>query len=1327
MKRITTYVIGLLFPILSAQAQFGPPRVIDDAGASQLQYMEVADFDLDGDDDIALVPNETTVAFYENLGDGTFGERQRVYDQLQDVRSFEIYDINQDGAPDIIVGDRYGQLIWFPNQSGSFPTPITLNTQHTGGQWIIYSIMFSDMDADGMEDIVISIENSVYWLKRLSSNSFADAQEDGRFSQRLESDADSDNDGDKDLFALKTSYTRTLSMYENLGDGEIDYQLISSRSLGHMIEQFINVDLDGDDDLDILFESDYVDNLSSTFLSWFENDGSNNFEEREHIADSIASLSFGTLESYDLDNDGDDDVIYSSYDDSTIYWASNNGSGNFSEPVILHQGIKGVWDMEFSDFNGDEFEDIAAAAYLERRLAVLFNDGTGSFPNDLELTRSNAQHSVCLEDFNGDDINDIIVTETIRNRLVWYEGKGPGTFHPSEILLELNQPIFVILMDISGDLENDLLYAYDHYTDESTYEQTAKLAWRPIVNGVLGDEQFIIEHPDVPAMGYNLIYYYNIKPQADLDADGDLDLFLTPYIDSSALKYLKNDGLGNFSLTEISGPNYLHVVDVGAFGQIDGDGIADLMAYSYTQTPPYTGGISWLKQIGDDEYADPILIVEEEEEWVSSFYFDDMDDDGFLDLMLVMSSETLVWFKNNGNAEFTRHDLGEILTYEEQVIAMADHNDDGVEDIITTAYSNSQILWYENSGNSLDETQLIGYPFYSSYEIILSGDVDNDGDDDLLYTDYEFELGWIPALLAQDQVRGRVFLDSLENCNDDFVESMLEGAIVIAENDQNSYYDMSNYLGEYRLHIPENGDYTLRVEGPNVYLDAACFEDSLVSIEDSVKFTIDFPVRADSYCPLLSVDIAHDLLRRCFDVEFDVHYCNIGTYPTNQAYIEIRIDDFMDLDNPPPFMEMIGLDSSFWRVDVGRLEPGECGTFQFVPTISCDAELGQYHCVTAHAYPDGYCTWPSNPQELWDSSQVSVAASCSEDSVELNITNTGSYDMQQSLSYYMVADESIFEEGEFQLASGESLQTVVKAEDVTYHIKAEQSPGFPGLSNPSAFVEGCAGSFTTSYAASYINDDLDPWTDIACDFNVGSQDPNDKKADLIGYGPQHFIEANTDLNYTIRFQNTGTDTAFTVVIIDTLSEHLDPATMRPGISSHPYEVDLDGSGILVFTFNNILLPDSNVNQDGSNGYVVFDISQFPDQPDGTVIFNDAGIYFDFNDPVITNTVYHTIGRDFIENNLSVAVVSHVSDLQLSAYPNPAVNNVTIALTGETFYDKVVLSVIDRSGRIILNKLLNASGNQIQIDASDWDTGMYLIQINDRQNTMLGTGKIFVWR
>jgi uncharacterized repeat protein (TIGR01451 family) len=136
--------------------------------------------------------------------------------------------------------------------------------------------------------------------------------------------------------------------------------------------------------------------------------------------------------------------------------------------------------------------------------------------------------------------------------------------------------------------------------------------------------------------------------------------------------------------------------------------------------------------------------------------------------------------------------------------------------------------------------------------------------------------------------------------------------------------------------------------------------------------------------------------------------------------------------------------------------------------------------------------------------------------------------------------------------------------------------------------------------------------------NIGSFDPNDKRVFNSEGLETETVDKGQYIYYHIRFQNTGTDTAFKVRILDPLSPKLDLSTLEMLSASHAYEYVLTDGPALEVTFDNILLPDSSTNEAASNGYVKFRIKPLPEYDYGTVIPNQAGIFFDFNAPVYTN-------------------------------------------------------------------------------------------------------------
>ncbi|RYZ00555.1 MAG: hypothetical protein EOO11_01095 [Chitinophagaceae bacterium] len=135
---------------------------------------------------------------------------------------------------------------------------------------------------------------------------------------------------------------------------------------------------------------------------------------------------------------------------------------------------------------------------------------------------------------------------------------------------------------------------------------------------------------------------------------------------------------------------------------------------------------------------------------------------------------------------------------------------------------------------------------------------------------------------------------------------------------------------------------------------------------------------------------------------------------------------------------------------------------------------------------------------------------------------------------------------------------------------------------------------------------------------TGAYDPNDKREAHGEFYTMTDLSTREPLLYTVRFQNTGTDTAFKVVVRDTLDPRLDLSTFELlGTSHHAVVTRKDRA--LAFTFPGILLPDSTRNEAASHGFISYRIRPSSAVQLHDTIRNRASIYFDYNLPVVTNT------------------------------------------------------------------------------------------------------------
>ncbi len=220
---------------------------------------------------------------------------------------------------------------------------------------------------------------------------------------------------------------------------------------------------------------------------------------------------------------------------------------------------------------------------------------------------------------------------------------------------------------------------------------------------------------------------------------------------------------------------------------------------------------------------------------------------------------------------------------------------------------------------------------------------------------------------------------------------------------------------------------------------------------------------------------------------------------------------------------------------------------------------------------------------------------------------------------------------------------------------------------------------------------------------TGSHDPNAKSV----WPPNIITQNDSILTYKIHFQNNGNDTAYRVVVVDTLSPFVDPATIIPGGASHPYTFNLSGKGICTWTFDSIMLPDSLTNEPASNGYFNYTIKQKPGNPVGTYINNTAYIYFDFASAVVTNTTMNQV----VVINVPETILNNINN-SFVIYPNPAsdylVMRYTINNTGPVNIEvRNILGELVKS-QTVYNKQKGI--NTDELSTNGLTNGVYIIRI-----------------
>lgn len=571
-------------------------------------------------------------------------------------------------------------------------------------------------------------------------------------------------------------------------------------------------------------------------------------------------------------------------------------------------------------------------------------------------------------------------------------------------------------------------------------------------------------------------------------------------------------------------------------------------------------------------------------------------------------------------------------------------------------------------------------------------------------------------------VSGVIVLDSSANCLPDSGEPVLTQALVKME--PGPYYTMTNqWSGEFELN-PDSGNHWISLPNLPDLWDIACPSNpdshfvSFSGLNDTLS-NVNFALEPNYLCPYLEVSFSTWRLRKCREQTYVGRVKNWGTQTAINAYVEVELDTFMSVLQSP--LGTINLGNNKYRVPLGDIGIWQTKYFLFDVMVSCGSVIGRTACSQVIAYPLDYCE-PVSP--LWDSAHVEVAGSCIPgDSVRFIISNTGTGNMNAASGILIAEDDILRIVGNVQLNAGQDTTIYIVGNGSTWTCMVDQVANHPGNSHPRAAVEACGlntgGNYSKRFIGSVLIDDLDHFKDIDYQLIYGSCDPNDKTGQPFGTGDHHLINADDVIEYLIRFQNTGIDTAFKVVIRDQLPPELDLGTLQLGVSSHPYTFAILPNNTLEWTFDPIALPDSFVDEPGSNGFVKFTISQTPGNQPGDVIKNAADIYFDFNDAVITDTSIHTIA----DSTMQLAIVSvepAIPGIELEAFPNPFHDQVVLRVKGANLQE-LYLELYDLQGRLV-HKQASVYPDRIIYQRKNLPAGAYVFYLRSRTE-MLGTGKL----
>ncbi|CAA6813742.1 MAG: Unknown protein [uncultured Aureispira sp.] len=807
-----------------------------------------------------------------------------------------------------------------------------------------------------------------------------------------------------------------------------------------------------------------------------------------------------------------------------------------------------------------------------------------------------------------------------------------------------------------------------------------------------------------------------------------------------------------------------NVYSTGRFsGTVDfdpGPGISNLTASSndydiYVQKLDFNGNFVWAKKIGgltkDEGYS--IVVGPSSNIYITGFFEGYVDFDpnagtsylfsnGADDLFIqkLDSSGNLVWAKSIGG---TGNEIGRSISLDKYENVYCTGNFTGTVDFdpnvgvhnLTTSGALMDVFivklnalgafcWASSMGSSsLDVGHSISLDkkgnIYTTGEFRGSTDFDP--------TSGVYNLNPIGILdlfiqkLSQKGVVGKAYQDFNQNCFQENNEIGLANKLFIIQ--PGNIVTTTNSNGFWQVDSLPAGNYTITADSSLHNWVSSCplTQSFTVVNPDSITTGPSFGFTSTQSCSDPNVSMHAPFLRPGFSNQrVYVQVCNEAeaSNSLNNSYVIVELDSLLTVDTAS--MPFSALGNNRYRVTTGRLNPGVCVTFSFSCSLSANAILGQTLCMNTALYPVDSCRLDSLIAPFsngitpcltaYDGSHLVIQPTCKNDTIKFAILNIGDGHMSCFSQVRLYIDGEYLWMDSIQLNRGDTACFIFPSDGRTHRLEVDQHPLHYGNSQPSSTIELCGN--TANWTSDLVNilsqNDFDPFVDIFCGLVRGSYDPNDKTGYPIGLGATQDILPNQAIEYLINFQNTGTDTAFNVTIRDTLSTDFDISSVQSGVSSHAYNFRMYDARVLEWTFNNIMLADSNTNEPLSHGFIKFKVNQRPNLANNTIIENSAAIFFDFNAPIITNTSWHTINEHFLTISIDKVIEEQ---MHIRVYPNPT--RAWIHMDRETDKEISIL-LFDNLGRTLISKKINTSTAKINLTA--FPAGIYYLSVNDGEKS-----------